>query len=175
MAHRPPCPRDASRRAIAVRHGFGLADGGRHLRAAQVMRVTTASEGSSRARARRAEDQRTAQLYNVCARVHPCNCVCAPACGPAASLRLRLRSLHASSAARIVALGLVMTTPGSRKLPMAGNAMHHAGLARLPTPLKSVKGTVVLCRTTHPCTAQRLCQRGRGHGRSLRCACGRAG
>ena len=44
---------------------FGLADGGRHLRAAQVMRETTASEGSSRARARRAEDQRTAQLYNV--------------------------------------------------------------------------------------------------------------
>ena len=65
MAHHPPCPRDASLQAIAVRHGFGLADGGRHLRAAQVMRVTTASEGSSRARARREEDQRTAQLYNV--------------------------------------------------------------------------------------------------------------
>ncbi len=65
MAHRPLCPRDASLQAIAVRHGFGLADGGRHLRAAQVMRVTTAIEGSSRALARRAEDQRTAQLYNV--------------------------------------------------------------------------------------------------------------
>ena len=60
MARRPLNPRDASRHAIAVRHGFGLADGGRHLRAAQVMRVTTASEGSSRARARRAKDQRTA-------------------------------------------------------------------------------------------------------------------
>ena len=58
-----PAGREPARYRSEAR--FGLADGGRHLRAAQVMRVTTASEGSSRARARRAKDQRTAQLYNV--------------------------------------------------------------------------------------------------------------
>ena len=58
-----PAGREPARYRSEAR--FGLAESGRHLRAAQVMRVTTASEGSSRARARRAEDQRIAQLYSV--------------------------------------------------------------------------------------------------------------
>ena len=58
-----PAGREPARNRSEAR--FGLADSGRHLRAAQVMRVTTAIEGSSRARTRRAKDQRTAQLYYV--------------------------------------------------------------------------------------------------------------
>ncbi len=42
-----------------------LADSGRHLRAAQMMQVTTAVDGSTRARTAESRDQRTAQLYSV--------------------------------------------------------------------------------------------------------------
>ena len=49
-----PAGREPARYRSEAR--FGLADSGRHLRAAQMMRVTTAIEGSSRARTRRAKD-----------------------------------------------------------------------------------------------------------------------